>query len=69
MKKLASTIGLLALLLVVTSFTTPSDIWGKNTPTDLRELTDFSIGGKNTPTDLREFKDFSIGGKNTPIGL
>ena len=69
MKKLTSTIGLLALLLVVTSFTTPSDIGGKNTPTDLRELTDFSIGGKNTPTDLREFKDFSIGGKNTPIGL
>jgi hypothetical protein len=46
MKKLATTFGLLALMLVVTSFTTPTEIGGSKTPT-----TDgFSIGGSKTPT-------------------
>jgi ribosomal protein L11 methylase PrmA len=71
MKKLATTFGLLALMLIVTSFTTPSEIGGKNTPTDLGTGSGkFSIGGKNTPTDLGTGSGkFSIGGKNTPTDL
>jgi hypothetical protein len=57
MKKLATTFGLLALMLVVTSFTTPVEIGGKSTPGGLE------IGGKSTPGGLE------IGGKSTPGGL
>ena len=45
MKKLATTFGLLALMLIVTSFTTPSDIGGKKDP----ETGSFDIGGKKDP--------------------
>ena len=58
MKKLATTFGLLALMLIVTSFTTPSEIGGKSTPGDYT----LSIGGKSTPGDYT----LSIGGKSTP---
>jgi hypothetical protein len=80
MKKLATTFGLLALMLIVTSFTTPNnEIGGKSTPGDLgpagpsappTEL--LSIGGKSTPGDLGPAgpsaptpAPLSIGGKNT----
>ncbi len=59
MKKLATTFGLLALMLIVTSFTTP-EIGGKNTGEDLGPkgpttgtgVGTYSIGGKNTNEDL-----------------
>jgi hypothetical protein len=49
MKKLATTFGLLALMLVVTSFTTPTEIGGKGTSPDLGQI---AIGGKGTSPDL-----------------
>ena len=53
MKKLATTFGLLALMLIVTSFTTPLEIGGKNTPGDLGTAGGgLNIGGKNTPGDV-----------------
>ncbi|MEO0045582.1 MAG: hypothetical protein RL705_773 [Bacteroidota bacterium] len=61
MKKLATTFGLLALMLVVTSFTTPVEIGGSKTPGNGTEL---SIGGSKTPGNGTEF---SIGGSRTPI--
>ena len=61
MKKLATTFGLLALMLVVTSFTTPQEIGGKNTQT--KPFTVYEIGGKNTQT--KPFTVYEIGGKNT----
>jgi len=47
MKKLATTFGLLALMLVVTSFTTPSEIGGKSSDGGL-----LSIGGKSSDGGL-----------------
>jgi len=58
MKKLATTFGLLALMLVVTSFTTPTEIGGKDRP----EPTLFNIGGKDRPEPTL----FEIGGKDRP---
>ncbi len=58
MKKLATTFGLLALLLVVTSFTTPNEIGGKDRP----EPVLFEIGGKDKPEPVL----FEIGGKDRP---
>ena len=51
MKRLATTFGLLALMLIVTSFTTPYEIGGKGTgPGDIGQ---FNIGGKGTgPGDI-----------------
>ena len=66
MKKLATTFGLLALMLIVTSFTTP-EIGGKNTDTGLGGNR-LAIGGKNTDTGLGGNR-LSIGGKNTDTGL
>ena len=67
MKKLATTFGLLALMLIVTSFTTPSEIGGKNTPGDLG-TGGFNIGGKNTPGDLGT-GGTGLGGKNIGTSL
>jgi len=67
MKKLASTIGLLALLLVVTSFTSPNEIGGKSSNGGLGTST-FSIGGKSSNGGLGT-STFSIGGKSTNTGL
>ena len=53
MKKLATTFGLLALMLIVKSFTTPSEIGGRSTGGEL------SIGGRSTGGE------FSIGGRST----
>ncbi len=50
MKKLATTFGLLALMLVVTSFTSPTETGGKKTP-DVLMLT-YETGGKKTPDVL-----------------
>ena len=58
MKKFASTLGLLVLMLVVTSFTTPTEIGGKSNP-DPGML---SIGGKSNPDPGM----LSIGGKSNP---
>ena len=61
MKKLATTFGLLALMLVVTSFTSPNEIGGKNTQT--KPWPTYEIGGKNTQT--KPWPTCEIGGKNT----
>ena len=60
MKKLATTFGLLALMLIVTSFTTPSEIGGSKTPDNGSGL---SIGGSKTPDNGT---GFDIGGSKTP---
>ena len=57
MKKLATTLGLLALMLVVTSFTTPTEIGGKSSNGGLE------IGGKSSNGGLE------IGGKSSNGGL
>lgn len=57
MKKLATTFGLLALMLVVTSFTTPTEIGGKSSNGGLE------IGGKSSNGGL------NIGGKSSNGGL
>jgi hypothetical protein len=57
MKKLLSTFGLLALMLVVTSFTTPNEPSGGKKPT----MPDYAIGGGSggkKPT----MPDYAIGG-------
>ena len=46
MKKLATTFGLLALMLIVTSFTTPNEIGGKGS--DNGPIGQFNIGGKGS---------------------
>ncbi|MGC4040753.1 MAG: hypothetical protein QM710_08235 [Flavobacterium sp.] len=58
MKKLASTFGLLALMLIVTSFTTP-EIGGKST--------DGGLGDKGTGRGTKI--SYEIGGKSTDGGL
>lgn len=65
MKKLATTFGLLALMLIVTSFTTPNEIGGKGTPI-VKDLGQYQIGGKGTPI-VKDLGQFQIGGKGTPI--
>lgn len=70
MKKLATTFGLLALMLIVTSFTTP-EIGGKGTPGTKDPIGgQFEIGGKGTPDpgtkDPIGGGQFEIGGKGTP---
>ena len=57
MKKLATTFGLLALMLIVTSFTTPSEIGGKG-PVGTGG---YDIGGKG-PVGTG---GFNVGGKIT----
>jgi len=52
MKKLATTFGLLALMLIVTSFTTPNEIGGKSSNGGLSTGSTFNIGGKSTNTGL-----------------
>jgi len=52
MKKLATTIGLFTLMLIVTSFTTPNEIGGSKVPTT-------EIGGSKVPTT-------EIGGSKVP---
>ena len=58
MKKLVSTFGLLALLLVVTSFTTPIESGGKKPV-----IGDFTSGGKKPLVS-----DYTSGGKKPVIG-
>ena len=50
MKKLATTFGLLALMLIVTSFTTPSEIGGESTKPTL--IVKPEIGGESTKPTL-----------------
>jgi hypothetical protein len=50
MKKLATTFGLLALMLVVTSFTSPNEIGGKERGTNTT-VGQFEIGGKERGTN------------------
>ena len=59
MKKLATTFGLLALMLIVTSFTTP-EIGGKNS--------DGGLGDKGTGRGTGIIS-YEIGGKNSDGGL
>ena len=56
MKKLTTTFGLVALLLIVTSFTTPQKIGGVKVPD-----TNFGIGGVKVPDT-----NYSIGGVKVP---
>ncbi len=65
MKKLVSTFGLLTLMLIVTSFTTPNETGGggKDRP-DIRPL-NFETGGKDRP-DIRTTLSFETGGKDRP---
>ena len=67
MKKLATTFGLLALMLIVTSFTTPNEIGGKRSNGGLNTST-FNIGGKSSNGGLNT-GTFNIGGKSTNTGL
>ena len=67
MKKLATTFGLLALMLIVTSFTTPNEIGGKSSNGGLSTST-FNIGGKSSNGGLST-GTFNIGGKSTNTGL
>ena len=62
MKKLATIIGLLSLMLVVTSFTTPNEVGGgKDTPSG---PSIYRVGGgKDTPSGPNVG-----GGKDTPSG-
>ena len=64
MKKLTSTIGLLALLLVVTSFTSPTHTINRvsSIPTE-----QFEIGGRGSSRPIGQFE---IGGRGSsrPIG-
>ena len=62
MKKFTTTFGLLALMLIVTSFTTPSEIGGSKTP--IGGYTS-EIGGSKTPIGGYTLE---IGGSKTPIG-
>ncbi|WP_333666179.1 hypothetical protein, partial [Flavobacterium sp.] len=55
MKKLATTFGLLALMLIVTSFTTPNEIGGRQQD----PIQPFSIGGRQQDP----IQPFSIGGR------
>ena len=57
MKKLAQTFGLLALLLVVTSFTTPNETGGKKPV-----IAEFTTGGKKPV-----IAEFTTGGKKPVI--
>jgi hypothetical protein len=72
MKKLSTTFGLLALMLIVTSFTTPYEIGGggKGTPgnKDLGQIQEIGGGGKGTPgdKDLGQIQEIGGGGKGTP---
>jgi hypothetical protein len=50
MKKLATTFGLLALMLIVTSFTTPSEIGEKGKGSD-SSTSQFEVGGKGKGSD------------------
>ena len=59
MKKLVSTFGLLALLLVVTSFTTPNEPSGGKKPV----IGEFTSGGKKPVIG-----EFTSGGKKPVIG-
>ncbi|MCA6421412.1 MAG: hypothetical protein IM568_01185 [Flavobacterium sp.] len=65
MKKLATTFGLLALMLIVTSFTTPNEIGGKGTSDRGVGNTQFEIGGKGTSDRGVGNTQFEIGGKGT----
>ncbi|MCZ8332320.1 MAG: hypothetical protein O9282_13495 [Flavobacterium sp.] len=57
MKKLVSTFGLLALLLVVTSFTTPNETGGKKPV-----VADYTTGGKKPVV-----ADYATGGKKPVV--
>ncbi|MCZ8091398.1 hypothetical protein [Flavobacterium sp.] len=57
MKKLVSTFGLLALLLVVTSFTTPIETGGKKPV-----VADYTTGGKKPVV-----ADYATGGKKPVV--
>ncbi|NMH25923.1 hypothetical protein [Flavobacterium solisilvae] len=57
MKKLVSTFGLLALLLVVTSFTTPIETGGKKPV-----VADYTTGGKKPVV-----ADYTTGGKKPVV--
>ena len=59
MKKLVSTFGLLALMLVVTSFTTPNEPSGGKKPV----IGEFTSGGKKPVIG-----EFTSGGKKPVIG-
>lgn len=63
MKKLATTFGLLALMLVVTSFTTPVDTGGSGTKKPVLELNN-ETGGSGTKKPVLEF-DNETGGSGT----
>ncbi len=63
MKKLATIIGLLSLMLVVTSFTTPNKIGGTKDPVPGYSIND--IGGTKDP--VPGFSTNSIGGTKDPV--
>ena len=67
MKKLTTTFGLLALMLIVTSFTTASEIGGQGTKGDNgKGLGQFEIGGQGTKGDNgKGLGQFEIGGQGT----
>ena len=61
MKKLISTFGLLMLMMVVTSFTTPNETGGKSSTGGLN----FETGGKSSTGGL----NVETGGKSSTGGL
>ena len=62
MKKLATTFGLLALMLVVTSFTTPVETGGKQDPRPT--MLTYETGGKQDPRPT--MLTYETGGKQDP---
>ena len=64
MKKLAQTIGLLTLILIVTSFTTPNETGGKDKPVPVLYSEDGN-GGKDKPRPVL-FDEDGNGGKDKP---
>ena len=62
MKKLATTFGLLALMLVVTSFTTPVETGGKQQP--IPTMLTYETGGKQQP--IPTMLTYETGGKQQP---
>jgi hypothetical protein len=68
MKKLATTFGLLALMLIVTSFTTPNEVGGKGTGLGNGGNIYYEVGGKGTGLGNGGNIYYEVGGKGTGLG-
>jgi hypothetical protein len=62
MKKAILTFGLMSMIMVLTSFTSPNEIGGQKVPTDPNPYK-MEIGGQKVPTDPNPL---AIGGQKVP---